>query len=214
MDSSSRVRAARRSLAAAVVALLATASLTSCSPDQLGAAAIVDGDVFSTETLQSSARAYIAIVPSGDSTQVQLRILERMVLSRVIAKAARDNDVHVSAGAVAKQRDAYYETTKNRRGLITTLASQQNPIVVAPGLVDAWVRDLLLAHKLAVKFAGSGDPSGDAASARVTSTLSSTAKTMKIEINPRFGTWNPNRGVEALVSGGLAKTAEQLNAKQ
>jgi hypothetical protein len=207
-------RAGRRSVTAALVALLAAVSLTACSPDELGAAAIVDGSVISTDTLQTSTRAYLAIVPNGDKSQLQQRILERMVLSRVIAKAARENDVRVSVGAVAAQRDKFYQTTKNRRGLVTALATQQSPIIIAPDFVDQWVRDQLLVRKIVVKLAGSDDPTSDAASARGSATLSATAKTMKIEINPRYGTWDPNRGIQAQVSGGLAKTSAQLNAQK
>jgi hypothetical protein len=214
MEKPSGARAGRRSLAAAVVALLATVSLTACSPDQLGAAAIVDGNAISTETLQSSARAYLAIVPTADKPQLQQRILERMILSRIIAKAARENDVHVSTGAVAAQRDKFYATTKNRRGLVAALASQQSPIIIPPDYIDQWVRDQLLVHKIVVKLAGSDDPATDEATARGSSTLSATAKAMKIEVNPRYGTWNPNRGIEAQVSGGLAKTAAQLNSQK
>jgi hypothetical protein len=205
------VRGLRRSMVAAVVALLATMSLTACSPDQLGAAAIVDGTVVSTDTLQSSARAYLDIVPNADRTQVQQRILERIILSRIIAKAARDNDVHVSTGAVAKQRDLFFQQTKTRRGLVAALASQ-NSVVVPPAYVDQWVRDQLLVRAIVTKLAAGGDPSTDAANARGTQALSATAKTMKIEINPRYGTWDPQRGIEAQLSGGLAKTAKQLTA--
>jgi hypothetical protein len=207
-------RSARRALATAAVALLATVSLTACNPDQPGAAAIVDGDVISTSSLQSAARSYLAIVPNADQTQVQRQILERMILSRVIAKTAREKDVRVSTGTVASQLDKFYATTKNRRGLVTALAGQQTPIVVPPDYVDQWVRDQLLVHKIVVKLAGGDDPNSGAASARGSSTLSSTAKTMDIEINPRYGKWNPNRGIEAQVSGGLAQTAAQLNAQK
>jgi hypothetical protein len=214
MEISSRVRAVRRSLAVAVVALLASLSLAACSPDQLGAAAIVDGKAISTDTLQNSASAYLAIVPNADRSQVQQRILERMILSRVIAKVARDNQVNVSTGTVAKQRDQLFQTTKNRRGLVAALAQQQTAVIVPPDYIDQWVRDQLLFRKVVTKLAGSDDPSGAAASARATSALAAAGKTMKIEINPRYGTWNPNRGVEALLSGGLAKTAAQLTAQQ
>ena len=214
MQSLSHARGVRRSLVVAVAALFATVSLTACSPDQLGAAAIVDGTVISTKTLQSSTRAYLAIVPNGDRTQVQQRILERMILSRVIAKVARENHVNVSIGTVAKQRDQLFQTTKNRRGLVAALAQQQTAVIVPPGYVDQWIRDQLLFRKIVTKLAGGADPTSAAASTRGTNALAATGKTMKIEINPRYGTWNPNRGVEALVSGGLAKTAAQLNAHQ
>jgi hypothetical protein len=213
MGNSSRARGVR-SLAAAVVVLVAALSLTACNPDQLGAAAIVDGKVITTDSLQSATRDYLAIVPDGDRAQVQQRILERLILSRVIAKAARKNDVGVSTGAVAKQRDLIFQTTKNRRGLVQALAKEQSPIVLPPGYIDQWVRDQLLFRRIVVKLAGTASPDTDAASTAGSNELATIGKTMKIEINPRYGTWNPTRGIQAQLSGGLAKTASQLNAEQ
>jgi hypothetical protein len=81
--------------------------------------------------------------------------------------------------------------------------------------VDQWLRDQLLYHKLVVKLAGGGDATTVEASARGSKALSSAADSMKIEVNPRYGTWNPKTGsINALVSGGLANTAKQLNAKK
>lgn len=213
MDNSSRMRGLRRRLAVATVALVATVSLTACDPDQLGAAAIVDGSVVSTDSLQSSARAYIAIVPDADRAQVQQRILERIILSRIIAKAASDNDVHVSKGAVAKQLDLFIQQTQSRRRLVMALASQ-NSVIVPPAYVDQWVRDQLLVRAIVTKLAAGEDPTTAAANDRGTSALTATAKTMKIEINPRYGTWDPDRGIAGQLSGGLAKTAKQLTAKK
>jgi hypothetical protein len=214
MEISSRVRGVRRNLVVAAAGLLAAASLAACSPDQLGAAAIVDGNVISTDTLQSSARAYLVIVPNADRTQVQQRILERMILSRVIAKVAGKEDVKVSTGTIAKQRDQLLKSTKSRKGLVAALAQQTTPVVVPPSYIDQWVRDQLLFRKVVIKLAGTDDPTSAAATSRATSALAAAGKTMKITINPRFGTWNPNTGVQALVSGGLAKTAAQLTAQK
>ena len=218
MENSSRppgVRRVRRSLATAAVALLATVSLAACGPDQLGSAAVIDGTTISADTLQSSARAYLAIVPNGDRAQVQQHILEEMIYSRIIANAAKKNDVHVSTGAVAKQLEVFFKQTKDRRGVVAALGGQQPPVIVPPGYVDQWVRDQLLYHKLVVKLAGGGDSTTAQASARGSNALASAAKSMKIEVNPRYGAWNPKTGsINALVSGGLANTAKQLNAKK
>jgi hypothetical protein len=218
MENSSRplrVRRVRRSLATVVAALLAAVSLAACGPDQLGSAAVIDGTTISADTLQSSARAYLAIVPNGDRAQVQQHILEEMIYSRIIASAAKKSDVHVSAGAVAKQLEVFFKQTKNRRGVVAALGGQQPPVIVPPGYVDQWLRDQLLYHKLVVKLAGGGDSTTVEASARGSQALSSAAKSMKIEVNPRYGTWNPKTGsINALVSGGLANTAKQLNAKK
>jgi hypothetical protein len=198
-----------------VVALVAAGSLSACGPDQLGAAAIIDGTTISADTLQSSARAYLAIVPNGDRAQVQQHILEEMIFSRIIAKAATKNDVHVSTGAVQKQLEVFFKQTKDRRGVVSALGAEQPPVIVPPGYVDRWLRDQLLYHKLVVKLANGGDATTAEASARGSGALSSAAKSMKIEVNPRYGTWNPKTGsIDALVSGGLANTAKQLNAKK
>ena len=215
MDNSSRSLGVRRSLATAVVALLATVSLAACAPDQLGSAAVIDGTTISADSLQSSARAYLAIVPNGDRAQVQQHILEEMIYSKIIAKAAKKNDVHVSIGAVQKQLEVFFKQTKDRRGVVSALGGQQPPVIVPPGYVDQWLRDQLLYHKLVVKLAGGGDATTVEASARGSKALSSAAESMKIEVNPRYGTWNPKTGsINALVSGGLANTAKQLNAKK
>jgi hypothetical protein len=215
MENSSRARGLRRSLATAVAALLATVSLAACSPDQLGAAAIVDGTAISADTLQTSARAYLAIVPDADQATLQQRILEEMIFSTIIKKAADANDVHVSQGAVARQLTVFYKQTKNRRGLVAALAAEQTPVIVPPDYVNSWLRDQLLYHKLVVKLAGGGDATTAEASARGSSALSSAAKSMKVDVNPRYGTWNPTSGnINALVSGGLAVTPAQLNAQQ
>jgi hypothetical protein len=215
MDNSSRARGLRRSLATAVVALVATGSLTACSPDQLGAAAVIDGTAISADTVQSSARAYLAIVPNSDRATLQQHILEEMIFSSIIKKAADANDVHVSQGAVAKQLAVFYKQTKDRRGLVAALAAEQAPVIVPPGYVDSWLHDQLLYHKLVVKLAGGGDASTAEAAARGSSALSAAAKSIKIDVNPRYGTWDPKTGsIAALVSGGLALTAKQLNPKK
>ena len=135
MENSSRSRGLRGSVSTAMVALLATVSLAACAPDQLGSAAVIDGTTISADTLQSSARAYLAIVPNGDRAQVQQHILEEMIYSRIIAKAAKRNDVHVSIGAVAKQLEVFFKQTKDRRGVVAALGGQQPPVIVPPGYV-------------------------------------------------------------------------------
>jgi SurA N-terminal domain len=213
MENSSRVRRLRCSLATVVAALLATVSLAACSPDQLGSAAIVDGTTISADSLQSHARAYLAIVPNADRATVQQHILEEMIFSSIIKKAADANDVHVSQGAVAKQLAVFYKQTKNRRGLVAALAAEQSPVIVPPGYVDSWLHDQLLYHKLVVKLAGGGDATTAEASTRGSNALSAAAKSMKVVVNPRYGTWDPKTGsIDALVSGGLALTTKQLNA--
>lgn len=203
-----------RSLAVAVLALLATMSLAACNQDELGAAAIVDGHVITTDELQEATRGYLEAVPDAPDKDEQLRVLERMILSRIIDKAAVNEDVRVGTGAVVEQRDRILASTKGRKGLVKALAQQQNPTVLPPSLIDRWVRDQVVYGRIVTKLAGAGDPSSQEAQAKGSQALIAASKSMDITVNPRYGTWDPEKGVEAQISGGLSKTAAQLDAQK
>jgi hypothetical protein len=201
-----------RTAAALVVALAATTGLAGCSDDRLGSAAVVDGHPITTTELQDATEGYLKLVPGAEPGNVQRRILERMILSHVIDTAAREQGVHVSDGEVAKQRDELLKSVGGRKGLVTTLASQQTPVVLAPSYIDRWFKDRVLYTKMTKKIAGGGDPASTEVLSRTADALTSAGKSLDIEVSPRYGTWSTRRGIAPLVSGGLSKTAAQLNA--
>lgn len=198
-----------RTTAALAVALVA-AGLTGCSvQERLGSAAVVDGHSITTSELQDATNGYLRLVPDADKSNAQLRILERMILSRVIDAEARTVGVHATPGEVAKERDDLLGSVGGRKGLVRQLAAGQSPVVLAPSYVDRWFRDRVLYLKIAKKLGG-GDANTQQAAQRTTQQLIATGRSMDIEVNPRYGTWNPRRGVTPLVSGGLSQTAAQI----
>jgi hypothetical protein len=140
-----------RTLPVAVAALLAAALLGACNPDQLGAAAIIDGKVVSTDELQDDTRAYLAVVPDGDKSETQQRILERLILSRVIKVAARQAGVRVSAGTVADQRDQILASTGGRKGLVPHRPVGARPAALSQDRHQA-------GRRRGSRVAGGGDP--------------------------------------------------------
>lgn len=198
-----------RTTAALAVALVA-AGLTGCSvQERLGSAAVVDGHRITTSELQDATNGYLRLVPDADKSNAQLRILERMILSRVIDAEARTVGVHATPGEVAKERDDLLRSVGGRKGLVRQLAAGQSPVVLAPSYVDRWFRDRVLYLKIAKKLGG-GAANTQQAAQRTTEQLIATGSSMDIEVNPRYGTWNPRRGVTPLVSGGLSQTAAQI----
>lgn len=198
-----------RTTAALAVALVA-AGLTGCSvQERLGSAAVVDGHRITTSELQDATNGYLRLVPDADKSNAQLRILERMILSRVIDAEARTVGVHATPGEVAKERDDLLRSVGGRKGLVRQLAAGQSPVVLAPSYVDRWFRDRVLYLKIAKKLGG-GAANTQQAAQRTTQQLIATGRSMDIEVNPRYGTWNPRRGVTPLVSGGLSQTAAQI----
>ena len=147
-----------RTASVLALALAVTAGLSGCSDDRLGSAAVIDGTAIGTDELQQATQGYLKLVPGAEAGEAQRRILERMILSRVIDKAAREQGVHASAGAVAKQRDDVLKSVGGRAGLVEQLANQQQPVVLAPSYIDRWFKDRVLYTRLARSYANGGDP--------------------------------------------------------
>lgn len=206
---SSRRRRVGRGLAAAA-ALLAVTSLTSCRPDQVGAAAIVDGKTISVHQLQDATTDYLKAVPKGNAGDAQQAILQQMIVSAVVAKAGDTAGVTVSAGEVAAQRDQILDSVRagakaakvsERVFVSRQLAQSQNATVVPPSQLDQFIRDQLMASKL-----GQNDP------AAANEAIIKAAADTDVEVNPRYGRWDPQQGLAPLVSGGLSKTVEELSS--
>lgn len=198
-----------RGLAMAAVAFLAVTALTSCRADQVGTAAIVDGKSISVHDLQDATSSFLEAVPSGNAGEAQQAILQQMIVSTLIQKAADSVGVTVSAGEVATQRDQALDSVREpaaaakvsaRAYLSRQIAQGQSAAVVPPDQLEQFIRDQLLASKL-----GQNDPA--AANEAITAAAADT----EVEVNPRYGRWDPQQGLAPLVSGGLSNTVEELN---
>jgi hypothetical protein len=191
---------------------LAVAALTGCgTQDRLGSAAVVDGHQITTGEVQTAAQEYLEKVPDADSTTVQRAILERMILSRIISAEAAKLGVHASPAAVARERADLLASVGGRDGLIRQLAAGQSPVVLAPSYVDRWFKDQVLYRRIAEKLAVGGDSRSPETANAAAKELIATGRAMDIQVNPRYGTWHTRTGISPLVSGGLARSADQIN---
>lgn len=231
MTRSAHRGAPRRRRAAVVVAAacLVAIGLAGCTGTRLGAAAVIDGRPLTTDELQSKARAYLDVVPGADASSTQLAILQQAIVSAVITEVARDDGVRVSAGKIASERAVVLRSTEPsqhqeckpswspERCLITLLAQSQQPSVLAPSDIDRWVKDRLLFDAIAAEICGcdidtAADADAQQALSAANDQLRKKSASMDIEVSPRYGRWEPDRGVTPLVSGGLSKTVDELRA--
>lgn len=207
-----RAPARRRTLAlvlASAAALAAQALLTGCTPDQLGAAAVVDGEKISTAEVQELTREYLEAVPGQDQGQVQQEILTQLIVERLLAAAAADHDVRIPRGRVASQVDQAV-TQIGSRAKVSQLVLEQNSAIVPPSRLERWLRDQYLVGLLGQKVGGnSGAPTPeDQDLARAE--LADYSRRLGVELNPRYGRWHPRQAITVLPSGGLAKPAAEL----
>lgn len=203
-----------RQALALLAVLLAAAG---CSTERFGAAAVIDGRPVTTEELQESTQAHLAVVPEADTGQAQLAILQRMIVSAVIDEAARDNDVRVRSGRVAAERESILASVGGRDELVRALAQSQQPTVLAPADVDRWIKDRLLFEKIAASLGDGtvepGTPEEQEIVTRANEALRDASRSLEIEISPRYGRWDPDQGVTPLLSGGLAEPADELRSR-
>lgn len=207
-----RAPAWRRSLALALASAAALAALTGCTPDQLGAAAVVNGEKISTAEVQDLTQEYLKAVPGQDPGKVQTAIVTQLIVERLVAEAAADHDVRVPRGRVASQVSQAV-TQIGSRAKVSQLVLQQNSAVVPPSRLERWLRDQYLIGLLGQKVAGTtGEAPTPEDQDRARAELADYSRRLGVELNPRYGRWHPRLTITALPSGGLAKPAAELSA--
>lgn len=209
-----RAPAWRRTLAltlASAAALAASTALSGCTPDQLGAAAVVNGEKISTAEVQDLTQEYLDAVPGQDPGQVQTAVVSQLIVERLLAQAATDHDVHVPRGRVASQVSQAV-TQIGSRAKVSQLVLEQNSAIVPPSRLEQWLRDQYLIGLLGQKVSGNtGAPTPeDQDSARAE--LADYSRRLGVELNPRYGRWHPRQTITELPSGGLAKPAAELSS--
>jgi len=204
-------RLPRPMTAALVAALLVplTGALAGCEARQVGAAAIVNKKPLAIDELQDLTRDYAAVVPGADEGQAQQQILNRVIISAVIDRAASRVGVSASRGEVAAERDRVLGQVGNRRQLLRVLAQSQE--VVAPSRVNRWARDRVLFGKILDKVAAGRNPNSEEVNSATRGVFVDAAKSMRVEVNPRYGRWDPNRlQLTPEIGGGLSRPAHEL----
>ncbi len=212
-----RLPTVARALAGVVAVTVVSAGLTGCASERLGTAAQVGDERISVEDLQQETRDFLAAAPGTEPGVAQRNILQSRIVSQVIEEAAEEVGATVSDGEVASQRDqllgplraqARQQNVAPRVIVVRELAKQQN--IVAPSGLDRFVRDQLLFQAIAER-AAPGASEEESAQA-TTEALVAASRELDVEVNPRYGRWNAERGLEAQVGGGLSKSVEELTS--
>jgi hypothetical protein len=213
MTRTTRPRPRLRRVAAAAAAVGLTFALSACLSDQVGTAAIVGGDRVSEADVQSQVRELQHVVPNLDTATAQQGVLRDLILAKVYDELARKYHVHVTDAEVASQLDQIYTQVQQQARqahrtpkvyVVQQLAqSSQQAAYVAPSHLDDWLHAQLLAQRIQAKIPDSATASRVFVAAN---------KKLDITVNPRYGTWNPSKGLQAEVGGGLSKTQAQLSS--
>ncbi|MCM2419759.1 SurA N-terminal domain-containing protein [Streptomyces sp. RKAG293] len=186
-----RRRTAVSLAAAALVAM--TPVISACGTPHAGAAAVVENETISVSDLQSQVNAVrtaqekspqSAALLEGTSKLSQMT-LSRLVATRVLDRIAKDAGITVTRSETEQMRKALESRYGGADGFLQTFG-------VAPSGADAFSRLQVEAAKIIVGLRL--EPGSDGGNTALSQLIAKTAKTMKIDVNPRYGTWDARTG--------------------
>ncbi|MEU5158829.1 SurA N-terminal domain-containing protein [Streptomyces sp. NPDC020875] len=183
----------RRTAILVSAAIAAVPLLAACGNDaHPGAAAVVGGERIEVSTLQAEVadvRDAQAKAPQGEQMIKETGQLGRaklfdMIVDKVVEKAADDAGVTVTRKELQERRAAYVEQAGGEQALAATFLQQRG---VAPDGLDSVVEREILIGKLAESIGAANTPDGQQ---RLNQTFTAAAKSLDIDVNPRYGTWD------------------------
>ncbi|MFB9388926.1 SurA N-terminal domain-containing protein [Streptomyces coeruleoprunus] len=189
-------RRRRTALSVAAALIAAGPLLTACGSDaHPGAAAVVGGDRIEVTALQAQVRDVRTAQqasPQGemlikDTGDLNREKLNGMIFDRIVEKVAADAGVTASRKEVQQTRRDAAQQSGGDEQLTAMLLQQQG---IAPDEVDGVIRRNVLMNKIAEKHGITNTPEGQK---KLTDLFSAASKALKIEVNPRYGSWDNDR---------------------
>ncbi|MFF8958956.1 SurA N-terminal domain-containing protein [Streptomyces sp. NPDC014894] len=187
----------RRTAITVSAALLFAAPLLSACGNEAhpGAAAVVGGQRIDVSALQAGVKDVRTAQRSSpqsaqlvkDSGQLSRAKLYDLIVSRVVERAADDAGVSASRKEVEDGRIALAQQSGGEEQLTAMYLQQRG---VAPDQVDDVVRRDILVGKLAESIGAANTPDGQQ---RLNAAFTAAAKSLDIDVNPRFGSWNDQK---------------------
>nr|WSW68824.1 SurA N-terminal domain-containing protein [Streptomyces sp. NBC_00995] len=185
----------RRSALTVSAALLGAAPLLAACGSQAhpGAAAVVGGDRITVATVQGQvAEVRQAQDTSEQSAQITSQSgqlgrakLHGLILDRVLDKASADAGVTVTRAEIQQVRAQAVAQYKGEDGLRAAVLQER---WIAPGQIDAFLREQVQLTKLGQALGA--DPTTPAGTKTLGDALTKASEALKVDVNPRFGTWN------------------------
>ena len=192
-----RHRRGRRRVAALVGAALLLPGLAGCETDHLGAAAVVDNTKITVAeiegTLEALREAKVRLgLPVEPSALAASNEVDRRVILLIYDKAAADLGITLTEGELDSRADELRQSS----GGDAAFERAQLGLGRTPEMADEEIRLELIERKMVEEFAKRAGRELDNAEAgvQIGGQLTAAAKSMRIRINPRYGTFDPVRG--------------------
>ena len=152
----------------------------------------------SLKSLETSVNQVLQERKNVDTSQMQLTTgadltrgqLQFLLTSGVIEEVARENKISITQSEVTAYKESVYKQIGGADKLPSVLVQAS---IASQNLTMILRRDVII-QKLTDAVIASGVAQADA-SAAIQEKILSTAKKLKITVNPKYGTWNETSGL-------------------
>ncbi|MFD3511780.1 SurA N-terminal domain-containing protein [Streptomyces sp. NPDC058657] len=198
--------------------LVAAPLLTACGNDaHPGAAALVDGERIEVSSLQgqvrdvrdAQAKTPQAAQLISNTGQLGRAKLHSMIFARVVERAAADAGLTASRKEIQDARAAAAGFEGGDDKVAAKLLGQG----YAPDQIEQALRQEILLTKLAA--ANQADLASPEGQQKVTAVLVKASKALKINVNPRYGSWNNEQiGLAAYRTPWITQRTKSVEAEE
>ena len=176
----------------AISAIAAALLLSGCS--QVGAAATIGDTKITQEVVQGSIDAILAERGKIDISQMELQTgadlnlsqLRFQVLTVLIREVGKDFKVEASKAEIDTRREGILEQVGGEAGLPKALVGAG----IAPQNLDLYLEAVIISGKISDAIVATG-VTQEALGAEISRIVAAKAAKLKVEINPRYGKWDP-----------------------
>ena len=173
-------------------AIAAALLLSGCS--QVGSAATIGDTKITQEVVQTSIDSILAERAKIDISQMELQTgadlnlsqLRFQVLTVLIREVGKDFKVEASKAEIDTRRDGILEQVGGEAGLPKALVGAG----IAPANLDLYLEAVIVSGKISDAIVASG-VTEDLLGGEITRLVAAKAAQLKVEVNPRYGKWDP-----------------------
>jgi hypothetical protein len=195
----------------ALIAALSLVTLTACGNSN--AAATLGKTTISQSQLQATVDTILKEREGVDVSQMQLESgaslnrsqLRFLIITKIFDQIAAELKLGVTKTEIATTRANMIDQSGGAATFATNLVAAQ----IASTNFDVYVRAILISDKITKALADSGVAEADV-SAKLSQLVQAKTKQLKIQINPRYGTWDDAAG--DIVAADSAGSAVQVPA--
>jgi len=179
----------------ALLGVISVLALSGCG--KVDSAATVGDITISQASAQSIIDEVLAERTKIDASQMQLQSgnalnrsqLRFTIVTTLFDEIAKELKLEISSTEIEKAKADLIAQSGGQEALAKNLVTAE----IAPSNFDNYVRAIITSNKLQEALKASGVSDADV-SARITQLINAKAAELKVEVNPRYGTWDQDTG--------------------